>query len=72
MNLKKRKILVIDDPVSSLDSQVLFIVNSLIQHLIANKGKTKPEKKAFKNPLFLEQVFILTHNIYFHKEVSLF
>lgn len=68
---EKRKILVIDDPVSSLDSQVLFIVNSLIQHLIANKGKTKPEKKAFKNPL-LEQVFILTHNIYFHKEVSLF
>lgn len=67
---EKKKILVIDDPVSSLDSQVLFIVNSLIQHLIANKGKTKPEKKEFKNKL-LEQVFILTHNIYFHKEISL-
>jgi len=67
---EKKKILVIDDPVSSLDSQVLFIVNSLIQHLIANKGKTRPEKKEFKNTL-LEQVFILTHNIYFHKEISL-
>lgn len=66
----KKKILVIDDPVSSLDSQVLFIVNSLIQHLIARKGKSKPEKKQFKSN-DLEQVFIFTHNIYFHKEVSL-
>lgn len=67
---EKKKILVIDDPVSSLDSQVLFIVNSLIQHLIARKGNNpKRLKKEFKD-LLLEQVFILTHNIYFHKEVS--
>jgi wobble nucleotide-excising tRNase len=66
---EKKKILVIDDPVSSLDSQVLFIVNSLIQHLIARKGRSKPEGREFKDSL-LEQVFILTHNIYFHKEVS--
>ena len=64
--IAKKKILVIDDPVSSLDSQVLFIVNSLIHHLIARKGSSKPEKKEFKNN-DLEQVFIFTHNIYFHK-----
>lgn len=66
----RKKIIVIDDPVSSLDSQVLFIVNSLIQQLIARKGSSKPERKEFKNN-FLVQVFILTHNIYFFKEVSL-
>lgn len=66
---EKKKIIVIDDPVSSLDSQVLFIVNSLIQHLTARKGKSKPDKKLFKN-IYLEQIFILTHNIYFFKEVS--
>lgn len=66
----RKKIIVIDDPVSSLDSQVLFIVNSLIQQLIARKGSSKPEKKEFKNN-FLVQAFILTHNIYFFKEVSL-
>jgi len=66
---EKKKIIVIDDPVSSLDSQVLFIVNSLVQYLIARKGNSKPERKEFKNNT-LAQVFILTHNIYFHKEVS--
>jgi len=67
---ERKKIIVIDDPVSSLDSQVLFIVNSLIQYLIARKGKSKPDKKEFISTA-LEQIFILTHNIYFHKEVSL-
>lgn len=67
---EKKKIIVIDDPVSSLDSQVLFIVNSLIQYLIARKGNSRPERKEYKNNS-LAQVFILTHNIYFHKEVSL-
>ena len=67
---EKKKIIVIDDPVSSLDSQVMFIVNSLIQYLIARKGNSRPDRKKFKSSS-LEQIFILTHNIYFHKEVSL-
>src|SRR5690606_25779703 len=50
-----------DDPVSSLDSDVLFIVSSLIrrvcQDIKAGSGHIK-------------QVLILTHNIFFHKEVS--
>lgn len=55
------KIVVIDDPISSLDNNVLFIVSTLIRELIQdvrdNNGSIK-------------QIFILTHNIYFHKEVS--
>jgi wobble nucleotide-excising tRNase len=55
------RIIVFDDPVSSLDSDVLFIVSSLIKRVLedacAGNGQVK-------------QVFVLTHNIYFHKEVS--
>lgn len=71
-----KKIIVIDDPVSSMDSQVLFFVNSLIQKLVEYKyDKTiqtlnnRTYKSEFKNDN-LSQVFILTHNIYFFKEVS--
>lgn len=65
----KKKIIVIDDPVSSLDSQVLFIVNTLVRKLIEPKGKNDL-KSELKNET-IEQIFILTHNIYFFKEVKL-
>jgi len=65
-NGNKKKIIIIDDPVSSLDSQVLFIVSSLIRGLISKKNG---DKNSFKN-LDIAQVFILTHNLYFYKEVS--
>ncbi|MBZ4043943.1 AAA family ATPase [Flavobacterium hibisci] len=64
----KKKIIVIDDPVSSLDSQVLFIVTTLIHQLIAKKGN-KPDHKLLKNTN-IQQVFIMSHNLYFFKEVS--
>ena len=67
---EKKKIIVIDDPVSSMDSQVLFIVSTLINRLIEYKGKKKLEKQEFLNSNF-EQVFILTHNYYFYKEVAM-
>jgi len=55
------RVVVFDDPVSSLDSDILFIVASLIKSLFddvrAGTGHIK-------------QVFVLTHNVYFHKEVS--
>lgn len=69
VNSSKKKIIVIDDPVSSLDSQILFIVTTLIHQLIAKKGK-KPNNFQLRNDN-IEQVFILSHNIYFYKEVSL-
>lgn len=55
------RVVVFDDPVSSLDSNVLFIVSSLIRELIA---------KCRDNKIFVKQVFVLTHNVYFHKEVT--
>ena len=56
----KNKILVIDDPISSLDSNILFIVSYLVRDIIAqclDGGNIK-------------QVFVLTHNIYFHQEIA--
>lgn len=55
------RIVVFDDPVSSLDSDVLFIVSSLIKKVLEDACDGKRQVK---------QVFVLTHNIYFHKEVS--
>jgi len=55
------RIIVFDDPVSSLDSDVLFIVSNLIKNIF---------KEVRSNTGNIKQVFVLTHNIYFHKEIS--
>lgn len=55
------RIIVFDDPVSSLDSDVLFIVSSLIKRVLQDARAGNGQ---------VRQVFVLTHNIYFHKEVS--
>lgn len=59
------RVVVIDDPISSLDSTILFVVSSLIKEEI--KKIKKREKDRGTNIL---QLILLTHNIYFHKEVS--
>lgn len=55
------KVVVFDDPVSSLDADVLFVVSALIRRVISDV------RQGIGN---VRQVFVLTHNIYFHKEVS--
>ncbi|MCQ2040893.1 MULTISPECIES: AAA family ATPase [Stutzerimonas stutzeri subgroup] len=60
-NVSSPRVLVIDDPISSLDSGILFVVSTLIKSLI----------KAIKSGLGdVRQLIILTHNVYFHKEAS--
>ncbi|MDZ7686954.1 MAG: AAA family ATPase [Gammaproteobacteria bacterium] len=59
--IAKDRIVVFDDPVSSLDSDVLFIVSSLIRE-VCEKCRNGAEH--------IKQVFVLTHNVYFHKEVT--
>ena len=55
------RVVVIDDPVSSLDSDITFVVADLIKKLIADirSGETH-----------IKQIFVLTHNVYFHREVT--
>ena len=55
------RILVVDDPISSLDSNVLFIVSTLLKQVV--KDLVRGEGK-------VKQLIVLTHNVYFHKEVS--
>jgi len=60
-NINEPKVIVFDDPVSSLDSDVLFIVSTLIKDIL---------RKVIKNEDNIKQVFILTHNTFFFKEVT--
>ena len=59
--VNNERVLVIDDPISSLDSNVLFVVSTLIKDIIKNI------KADIGN---VRQLILLTHNVYFHKEVS--
>ncbi len=60
-DISNKKIIVIDDPISSLDSNVMFIVSSLTKDIL------RKCKDGMDN---ITQVFVLTHNAYFHKEVT--
>ena len=55
------RILVIDDPVSSLDSNVLFVVSTLLRDMFT---------KIHEGKCSATQVILLTHNVYFHKEIA--
>ncbi|WP_373354501.1 AAA family ATPase [Pseudoroseicyclus sp. CXY001] len=55
------RIVVFDDPVSSLDSDILFIVCNLIKGIVSEMRDGAGS---------IKQVFVLTHNIYFHKEIT--
>jgi wobble nucleotide-excising tRNase len=55
------RVVVFDDPVSSLDSDILFIVGSLIKGLF---------DEVRLGTGHIKQIFVLTHNVYFHKEVT--
>lgn len=60
-NVSAHKIIVLDDPISSLDSDVLFIVSTLIkglyQKIISDSGN-------------LKQLMLLTHNVHFFIELT--
>ncbi len=60
------RVVVIDDPISSLDSQVIYVVGEMINELISQvrENSTQPKDNGIK------QIIILTHNRTFHKQVS--
>jgi len=59
--IEEDRVVVLDDPISSLDSDILFIVSSLVREMadMARSGNSP-----------IKQVLVLTHNVYFHKEVT--
>jgi wobble nucleotide-excising tRNase len=54
-------VVVIDDPISSLDSDVLFVVSTLVRRIVTQvrlgEGRVR-------------QLLVLTHNVHFHKEIT--
>jgi wobble nucleotide-excising tRNase len=66
----KEKVVVIDDPVSSMDSTALFLVSAIVREMI-NVCRNNTEYLNPKVPGdYIKQLFILTHNVYFHREVT--
>ena len=69
MGIPEEKIVVIDDPVSSMDSSTLFVVASLTREMISvcynnyslQEGNTDNH---------IRQFFCMTHNPYFFREIS--
>ncbi len=55
------RVLIIDDPISSLDSNILYVVSTIVKDLI------NTTKEGASN---IKQLLLLTHNVYFHKEAS--
>ncbi|GAA7326159.1 hypothetical protein BD0111_09390 [Helicobacter pylori] len=64
-DISKNKVLVIDDPISSLDSNILFIVSVLVKELMK-----ETMKETMKEKTSIKQIIILTHNTYFYKNIT--
>ncbi|TXE07586.1 AAA family ATPase [Algoriphagus aquimarinus] len=61
-SVNERRILVVDDPISSLDSNVLFVVSSLLRKFLEDVRAGKGN---------INQLLLFTHNSYFHKQMAI-
>ncbi len=70
----KKKIIVIDDPISSLSHIYVFNVGRLIKNEFFGKKEIKKDKetgeKIIEWKYKYDQVFILTHSLYFFYEIT--
>lgn len=69
-NEVKDKIVVIDDPVSSMDSSALFIVSALVREMIEICYNNTDYLGQKVQGDYIKQIFVLTHNVYFHREIT--
>ncbi len=67
----KPAIVIIDDPVSSMDGQALYIVSSLVKNLVdmCYNNTTLDEPGIIKES-HIKQIFVFTHNVHFHTNVT--
>lgn len=66
----REKIVVIDDPVSSMDSHTLFMVSTLVHEMIEVCRNNANNRDKTVEGNFIKQIFIMTHNAYFHREIT--
>jgi len=64
------RIVVIDDPVSSMDSDAVFIIAELVREIIEAALNAFNPIKEDGVATHIKQVFILTHNSFFYNEVA--
>lgn len=64
------KIVVIDDPVSNMDSNALFVVSTIVRGMIAVCSNNTEYRNSDVNGDYIKQIFILTHNAHFHNEIT--
>ena len=64
------KIVVIDDPVSSLDGNALFIISSLVREMIEVCYNNTDYRGQTVKGDYIKQLFILTHNAQFHRGIT--
>lgn len=83
------RVIVIDDPVCSLDADVMFVVSELIQQIIDSvRGRKTPRTSVPEWSFSLDvdtgkrkinmffpvkgilQIIVLTHNVYFYKQIT--
>ena len=57
-------------PVSSMDSGALFIVSALVREMIEVCYNNTDYRSHKVDGDYIKQIFILTHNVYFHKEIT--
>ena len=64
------KIVVVDDPISSMDSNSIFLVSALVREMIEvcnNNVEYRDQQIAGD---YIKQLFVMTHNAYFHKVIT--
>lgn len=66
----KKKIIVIDDPVSSLSNMYIFNIGRLIRNIFYPEIKKDKDTKELMIVPKYEQIFILTHSLYFFYEMT--
>ena len=64
--ISKRKIVTIDDPISSLSHIYIFNIGMLLKKLFTSEDSLDE-----KNTKQYEQIFLLTHNMYFFYEMAI-
>ncbi len=66
----KDRIVVIDDPVSSMDSGALFLVSAIVRELLEACACSAELKDCAYEGAPIRQMFVLTHNAFFHTEIT--
>lgn len=69
-NQLKDRVVVIDDPVSSMDSDSVFIISYLIRHIVETCKNAFTYDPSSKLDTHIKQLFILTHNAFFYNEIA--